>query len=105
MANEITFDDVVKHIGPYRSQMINQRIETPRGVMILDLTSYQSVSDNSDIINVALHGHDEATPSGHPMPPGAKLPGDGLEVWDAWLAGGKKPGTGIDGNAPDGLIS
>ncbi|MFT5779761.1 MAG: hypothetical protein ACI837_002720 [Crocinitomicaceae bacterium] len=94
-----TFDDVEIHIGPFRDDMINQRIESPNGVVILDLKKYKSVADNSDIIGTALHGHDEGTKTSHPMPPWGKLADPGLAVWDAWIAEGKLPGTGKDGNS------
>lgn len=117
MANEeVNFDHVVAVIGRYRGAMINQRVTIRdehgnQGIGVLDLTDYKSVSNNSDLINTVLHGYDKDSKAGHPMPTASrqwiednphKSPlGEGLKVWDDWIAGGKKPGTGENGNAPD----
>jgi hypothetical protein len=68
--------------------MANINIATDQGVFTVDLTSYQRVKLLHQYILIAIRGHDPATPSANPMPPGGPLPPASIEMFAQWIKDG-----------------
>ena len=85
----IGFNEDIKPIfAPYVRCMKNIDISTDQGIFTVELDNYERVKLLHEQILIAIRGHDPATPSGHPMPPGGPLPAASIQKFAQWIDDG-----------------
>jgi hypothetical protein len=78
-------EDIRPMFAPFARCMANINIATDEGVFTVDLGDYERVKLLHAFILIAIRGHDPATPSGHPMPPGGPLPPEKIQLFAQWI--------------------
>jgi hypothetical protein len=81
-------EDIAPIFAPFAGCMANITVGTDQGVFAVDLADYERVKLLHAFILTAIRGHDPATPSGHPMPPGGPLPADSIRKFAQWIDDG-----------------
>jgi hypothetical protein len=81
-------EDIRPIFAPFVRCMANINIATEEGVFTVDLGDFERVKLLHEFILTAIRGHDPATPSSHPMPPGQPLAPEKIKLFAQWIDDG-----------------
>ena len=81
-------EDIRPIFEPFVGCMAGITITNEHGSFSVELDNYERVKMLHREIQIAIHGHDPATPSANPMPPGSALPDEDIAKFDQWIGEG-----------------
>ena len=81
-------EDILPIFERFAECMRGVKIATDEGIFAVLLDDYERVKLLHREIQGAIHGHDPATPSAHPMPPGGPLGDEEIAKFDQWIGEG-----------------
>ncbi|MGB9366418.1 MAG: hypothetical protein WCE79_10430 [Xanthobacteraceae bacterium] len=81
-------EDIKPLFEPFVGCMKNIDIGTDEGVFTVDLGDYDTVKRLHEFILTAIRGHDPATETLNPMPPGGPLDKAEIDMFAQWISDG-----------------
>jgi hypothetical protein len=81
-------EDIRPIFEPFADCMKNIDIGTPEGVFTVELDNFDSVRRLHAFILTAIRGHDPASRTAHPMPPGSPLDDADIQKFAQWIDDG-----------------
>jgi hypothetical protein len=81
-------EDILPIFKPFAACMKNIDIATDQGVFTVELDNFETVKRLHEFILTAIRGHDPATATAHPMPPGGALDDADIQKFAQWIDDG-----------------